>query len=161
MGGAVALEQALRKPEWLKGVVLLASGARLRVGPHVFEGLQGDFGRFARAFIPAYYFGEPQAEWVEAAVDDMIYGVGQAQTIRDFRACDAFDVLEHLGEITVPLLAVTGANDKMTPPKYAQALADRVPGAQARIIPGAGHFVMVERPAETNAALRTFISGIA
>ena len=57
-------------------------------------------------------------------------------------------------KLGVPLLAVTGDRDVMTPPKFAQWLADRVPGAAARIVAGAGHLVMIERPAETNAAIR-------
>jgi pimeloyl-ACP methyl ester carboxylesterase len=160
MGGAIALEQALRKPAWLRGVIVLASGARLRVSPRIFEDIDRDLELFAQVFVPDYYFAEPKAEWVNPAVTDMVVGVGTAQTLRDFRACDAFDVLARLGEISVPLLAITGENDKLTPPKYAQAIADRVPGAAARIIRGAGHFVMVERAEETNAEIRSFLSRI-
>ena len=77
--------------------------------------------------------------------------VGQAQTIRDFRACDAFNASERLADLPVPLLAIVGASDALTPPKFAQFLADRVPEGSARIVEGAGHFAMVERPEETNA----------
>jgi 3-oxoadipate enol-lactonase len=82
--------------------------------------------------------------------------VGQAQTLRDFRACNAFDATERIASLRVPLLALTGERDVLTPPKFAQWFADRVPGAQARILPDAGHLAMIERPEETNAALRAF-----
>lgn len=160
MGGAVALELALRKPSWLRGVVMLASGARLRVAPSIFERLDSDFEALAGDLANNYFFHAPRREWTEPLVRDMVDEVGQEQTNRDFQACNAFDALERLGEVTVPLLAITGEYDKMAPAKYAHALGDRVPGAQTRIIPGAGHFVMVERPAETNAAVAAFISGI-
>ena len=159
MGAAIALEMALRGRAALKGVVLLGGGARLHVAAAILEGMERDFESGAR-YIAGFFFADPTEERVEWAVRSMV-SVGREQTLRDYRACDAFDVLDRLGEISVPLLALTGEYDKMTPPKYANALGDRVPGAQARIIPGAGHFVMVERPEETNALLRTFISGAA
>jgi pimeloyl-ACP methyl ester carboxylesterase len=87
-------------------------------------------------------------------------GVGQPQTRRDFEACNAFDVLDRLGEIRVPLLVLSGENDVMVPPKFALATADRIPGAQARILAGTGHLFFMERPADTNEALRTFVTSI-
>lgn len=158
MGGAVALELALRNRAWLTGAVLLGSGARMRVAPAFLDGLRSDFEPAART-IAEYYFAEPSEQRLEAAVQSM-RRVGQAQTVRDFRACDAFDALERLGSVSVPLLALTGQADKMTPPKFALTLADRVPGTQARIVPAAGHFVMAERPAETNEAISAFLSGL-
>jgi pimeloyl-ACP methyl ester carboxylesterase len=159
MGGAVALELALRRHPALAGLVVIGGGARLRVAPAIFERMEADFEEGAR-FVASFFFADPSPEridWAVAAMQD----VGQAQTLRDFHACDAFDALDRLGEVALPLLAVTGEHDKMTPPKFAQAFADRVPGAQARILQGAGHFAMVERPAETNAAIAAFLRGIA
>ena len=161
MGGAVALQVALEKPAWLRGVILLGSGARLRVAPWIFESIETNFEAFAPELVSEHYFAEPTLELVSRTVSDMVNGAGQPQTRRDFHACDAFDALARLGQISAPLLAITGEYDKMTPPKYAVALAGRVPGAQARIVSGAGHFVMAERPEETNAAIRSFLSGIA
>lgn len=158
MGGAIALEIALRKPAWLRGAVLIGSGARMRVAPAFLDGLQNDFESTART-IAGYFFLDPAPERVDEAVSVM-RAVGQDQTLRDFRACDAFDALERLGEVAVPLLAISGESDKLMPPKFALALADRVPGARARIIPGAGHFVMVERPAETTDAVAAFLAGL-
>ncbi|HLI98051.1 MAG TPA: alpha/beta hydrolase [Candidatus Baltobacteraceae bacterium] len=158
MGGAIALEIALRKPAWLRGAVLIGSGARMRVAPAFLDGLQNDFESTART-IAGYFFLDPVPERVDEAVS-LMRAVGQDQTLRDFRACDAFDALERLGEVAVPLLAISGESDKLMPPKFALALADRVPGARARIIPGAGHFVMVERPAETTDAVAAFLAGL-
>jgi pimeloyl-ACP methyl ester carboxylesterase len=158
MGGAVALELALRRHRAVRAVVLLDSGARLRVAPAIFERMRTDFEDGAR-FVAGFFFAEPSPERVQWAVDTMLE-VGAAQTLRDFEACDGFDALDRLGEIGVPLLALTGEYDKMTPAKYAQVFADRVPGAQTRILAGAGHFAMVERPEETNAHIAAFLSGI-
>ncbi len=158
MGGAIALEIALRHDPRVRALALLGSGSRLRVAPAILEGLNADFAATART-LAGYFYAEPTPERIEASVA-MMLAVGQAQTLRDFRACDAFDATERLGEIAVPLCAITGERDAMTPPKYALALADRVPGASARILPGAGHLAIVERPGETNEALRSFVTNI-
>jgi 3-oxoadipate enol-lactonase len=156
MGGGIALELALRRGEHLRGVVLLDSGAKLRVSRQILESLELDFDSAAQT-LARLFFLEPTTARVNGAVA-MMQSVGQAQTLRDFRACDAFDVTSRLGEIRVPLLALAGEADVLTPPKFAQFVADRVDGAQARILPGAGHLPMIEQPAETNAALRAFVT---
>jgi len=158
MGGAIALELALRRDAHLRGVVMLSSGAKLRVAPAIFEQLESDFTAAANT-IPRYYFADPVPERMQQATQTML-AVGQAQTLRDFRACDAFDRIARLGEVALPLLALTGEQDVMTPPKFATALADRVPGAAARILSGAGHFAMVERPGDVNDALSAFVTHV-
>jgi pimeloyl-ACP methyl ester carboxylesterase len=158
MGGAVALSVALRGALDLRAIVLLGSGARLRVSPEILEGLQRDFPAESRR-IARYFFKEATAEQIEWAAGWM-ERVGAEQTVRDFRACDAFDVIESVGRLRTPLLCLTGEGDRLTPPKFAHALASRVPGAQARILAGAGHFLMVERPAETNQCISEFVAGI-
>jgi pimeloyl-ACP methyl ester carboxylesterase len=158
LGGAVALELALRHPHALRGLVMLGSGSRLRVAPPIFDDLASDFPA-ASARLAAFFFAEPLPARIDAAVADML-AVGQEQTIRDFRACDAFDTGARLHELRVPLLAVTGERDVMTPPKYALSLVDRVPSGAARIIPGAGHFAMIERPDDVAGAIVAFAAAL-
>lgn len=156
MGGAIALETALRHLPAVSGVALIGSGARLRVAPALFESLARDFPAAARD-LAQRFFAAPRPAWIAQAVAQM-ERVGAEQTIRDFRACDAFDAVERLSELRVALLAVTGDADALVPAKYATFLADRVPEGAARIIGGAGHFAMVERPDETNALISAFVA---
>ena len=158
MGGAVALELALRGVSGVRGVVALGSGSRLRVAPVIFERLEADFPAASRD-LAQMFFADPSSERIDAAVADMAE-VGQEQTIRDFRACDAFDAGERLPELSVPLLAITGERDAMTPPKYALSLADRVPSGTARIIADAGHFAMIERPDDVASAIAAFAAAL-
>ncbi len=159
MGGAVALELALRKEPRMCAVVMLDSGARLRVAPAILEQLETDFEGASRE-IPQHFYAEPTLERVHAATA-MMRAVGPAQTLRDFRACDAFNRIDRLEEVGLPLLALTGELDVLTPPKFAIALADRVPGASARIVSGAGHLAMAERPGDVNDALHAFVNHVA
>ncbi len=158
MGGAIALTLALRREPRVRAIVMLSSGARLRVAPRLLEQLEADFDVASRE-LPRFFYAAPTPEQL-AASTRMIRAVGASQTLRDFRACDAFDRIDRLGEVTLPLLALTGDRDVMTPPKFAQALADRVPGAKARIVGQAGHLVMAERPDEVNEALRAFVNHV-
>lgn len=158
MGAAIALEVALRQNPRVASLVVLGGGAKMRVGPQIFEAIATDFDRAAR-MLAGFFYAQPTEERTAAAIA-MLHSVGAAQTERDFRACNGFDITGQLTGITVPLLALTGEQDVLMPPKFAEFLADRVPGAEARILPGAGHFVMVEASPDTNEAVRAFVTQI-
>lgn len=158
MGGAIALEVALRGVIQLRALIVLGSGARLRVAPAILDGLRANFEATAQ-MVASYSFAEATPARIDGSVAQM-RAVGAAQTIRDFEACNAFDALERLELLRLPVLALTGEKDRMMPPKHAQSLAERIPGAQARIISDAGHYVMVEQPQETRQAISAFLQGL-
>ncbi|MEO6912537.1 MAG: alpha/beta fold hydrolase [Candidatus Baltobacteraceae bacterium] len=156
LGGAIALEIGVRRNPAVRALALIGSGSRLKVAPVFLEGLRDTFESTARE-IAKFLYANPTPERVDDAWGSM-QRVGQDQTLRDFLACNAFDLTERLGELTLPVLALAGESDLMTPPKYARALADRIAGAQVQILPQAGHLAMVERPADTNEALIRFVA---
>lgn len=158
LGGAIALEVTLRALPQVQGLVLFGSGARLRVGAHLLEGLKDDF-ESTTSTIARSLYADGNSPLVAQARQSFAR-VGQAQTLRDFGACNSFDVKEQLSRIRVPLLAITGKHDVMTPPKYALSLAAGVGRGSAIIIENAGHMAMQERPAETNVALLDFVTGL-
>jgi pimeloyl-ACP methyl ester carboxylesterase len=61
-----------------------------------------------------------------------------------------------LAQVQVPALVVVGEHDALTPPAEAEAMAKAIPGAQFRVVPGAGHLTPLERPAELVEALADF-----
>ncbi|MDE2573385.1 MAG: alpha/beta fold hydrolase, partial [bacterium] len=71
---------------------------------------------------------------------------GRATCLADFRACDAFDLRDRLGEIAVPTLVVCGSEDRMTPPKYSAFLCEAITGARLAHLEGAGHVPQLEQP---------------
>lgn len=48
--------------------------------------------------------------------------------------------------ITAPTLVVAGEHDALIPNCYAKLMADKIPGSQFVLIPGAGHNPMIEKP---------------
>jgi pimeloyl-ACP methyl ester carboxylesterase len=48
----------------------------------------------------------------------------------------------------------------MTPAKYSEFLASRIPNARLVLVEDAGHFVMVEKPAAVNQALVDWLADL-
>jgi pimeloyl-ACP methyl ester carboxylesterase len=79
----------------------------------------------------------------------------------DMLACSKFDLTGELQEIRVPVLALCGVEDKMTPPAFSEKIAEGIAGAKCVLIEGAGHMAMLEKPEAFNDALTNFCREIA
>jgi pimeloyl-ACP methyl ester carboxylesterase len=78
----------------------------------------------------------------------------------DFLACDEFDVINRLNEIHVPVLALCGAEDQLTPKKYSEYLHAQIQNSHLSVIPEAGHMVMLEQPEAFTHNLAEFLDTI-
>ncbi|HRI67798.1 MAG TPA: alpha/beta hydrolase [Polyangium sp.] len=68
------------------------------------------------------------------------------------------DVLE---KIRVPVVCV-GTDDPFLPPPFLRGeVVGKIPGARFAYLPGAGHYVQVERPRETAAVVEAFLAALA
>jgi pimeloyl-ACP methyl ester carboxylesterase len=162
MGGAVVLSLALRQPSLPGALVLVASGARLRMGPEYLETARKKAeaapGQVAGPSVPIETTVSPTAPAdTRAWLADRI-GQSTAQaTYSDFLANDRFDVMERLQLISQPTLVVAGDQDKMTPPKFQSFLCERLPRARMVLLPDAGHYAHVERETVFNQELDRFL----
>lgn len=152
MGGAIAMTTALCYPDRVAGLVLVATGARLRVFPAILDGVLHDFERTI-ALIGEYAYAPNTPKELVCQGQRQMLQVAPQVIHNDFAACNAFDIMERLGEIRCPTLVVCGSEDKLTPPKYATFLAERIHGAELVLIEGAGHMVMIEKPALVASAI--------
>ena len=64
------------------------------------------------------------------------------------------DSLPTLAAINVPALVVVGAEDVLSPPADAEAMADVLPDGELVVIAGVGHLTPLEAPAEVTSALQ-------
>lgn len=162
MGGAVALTMALQAPGRLAGLVLVSSGARLRVAPAILEASAqpSTFPKAVETIIEWSFSQTAPQRLVELARERMLE-VDPAVVHNDFAACNAFDVMARLGSIGTPTLILCGAQDRLTPLKYSEFLAREIPDSTLQTIPEAGHMVMLEKPHALAGALRNFLAGIA
>jgi pimeloyl-ACP methyl ester carboxylesterase len=156
MGGAIALAMALDFPERMAGLVLIATGARLRVAPAILERIPTDF-EAALDIITRYAWAPDVSLELVGLGRERLREAGPDVLLGDLIACDRFDVMERLGEVDVPTLVVAGSADRLAPVKYARYLAECISGAQIAIVEGAGHMVMLERPAEVADAVYKFL----
>ncbi|MCX6069290.1 MAG: alpha/beta hydrolase [Chloroflexi bacterium] len=158
MGGAIALSLALDAPARVAGLVLVGTGARLRVHPMLLEATCLDDAG-AEVLMSAWYSSASSPRMRDLAARSL-QATDFAVLHGDFMACDGFDVMDRLGAIGQRALVVVGENDQMTPVKYARYLADHMGRAWLEIVPGAGHMVMLEQPAAVEKILTDWLAGI-
>lgn len=161
MGSAIALNLALDHPGRVLGLGLVGAGARLRVAPALLEQASNPstYLNAVNTVISWSFSPQSGARLTELAARRMaetrasvLYG--------DFLACDEFDVRDRLPEIRQPTLVLCGTDDQMTPLRHAQFLANAIPNAVLKLIPDAGHMVMLEQPQTVAQALSEFVSAI-
>ena len=158
MGGAIAITLALRHPD-LTGLVLVGTGARLRVHPELLSKINENYEEASRLI----------ARWSVAPSSDPIIAdriaremlrVNPNVTYGDFMACDKFDYMNDVSRIICKTLIIVGADDKMTPVKYSDYLHEKIVNSKLCVIPSAGHSVMLEKHRAFNDALRAFLDSL-
>lgn len=160
LGGGIVLQYALDHPQDLKAIVLLGSGARLRVHPKYLEPLQAALANPTEYNAQSGGFEHINPE-LAAVMSRRRIENGPAAMLNDMRACDGFDVMSRLAELGLPTLAIVGDRDVMTPPKYSEFLAQKLPNCRLQTISDAGHMAYAEKPTLVNQAIREFITGLA
>jgi 3-oxoadipate enol-lactonase len=159
MGGYVALAFAARHGARLEGLVL----ADTKAGPDTPDARQGREEAMALVVaegVDAYLErqlprlvapGAPDA--LRAAVREL--GRQSPQALLDGLAAlrDRPDRRAELDQIAAPTLVIVGAEDVVTPPSEARAMARAIPGARLVELPGVGHLSNLEAPAAFEALL--------
>jgi pimeloyl-ACP methyl ester carboxylesterase len=161
MGSAIAMSAAIHHPSDVVGLGLVSSGARLRVNPELLN-FASDQTTFMKAvdMLVACSYSENASPHLVELVTRRLLETRQSVFWGDLQACNRFDVMDKLDTISQPTLVACGAEDQMTPIRYAQYLANSIPHAQLTIIPNAGHMVMLEQPSMLAASLLSFAQGV-
>ncbi len=159
MGGGIVQTLALSHPEMVKGIVLVGTGARLKVLPMILNGIKDDFEGTVRRVSQFAYSQKASPTLIERGVVEMLQSRPEV-LYGDYLACDRFDLMNEIEKIALPTLILCGEDDQLTPPKYSQFLQSRIRGSKMEILPGAGHMVMMEVPEAFNERIRGFIKDI-
>lgn len=170
MGGYVAFRFHARYPERVAGLVL----ADTRAGADTAEAAAKRTAQAERArregiawladeMLPNLLGTTSRNErphLVEAIrrVMDSASAEGVAQALIAMR--ERPDSTPALPSIDVPVLALAGAEDAITPPSEARLIADRTPRGRLAEIPRAGHLSALENPEAFTAVLRDFIASV-
>lgn len=156
MGGAVCLEFAMRHPDQVDGLVLVNTGAKLRVQQELLQQIRDDYPAFIR-HLTRNALGEETSEQVTEQFAELLMQSETAAVYNDFASCDSFDRLDAISQIACPALVISSDQDLMTPPKYGEFLADQLELGEYALIEGAAHISPMEQPEAVNAAILEFL----
>jgi 3-oxoadipate enol-lactonase/4-carboxymuconolactone decarboxylase len=163
VGGAVGLQLLLDHPGRVRAAAVICSGARIGTPESWLTRAE----TVRASGTPSMVTGSA-ARWFAAGFVERRLSVASAllQALQDTErfsyawACEAlaeFDVRDRLAEITVPVLAVAGSDDVVTPPEFAEEIAGRVVDGRLAVINGVAHLAPAENPAEIAALLADLV----
>lgn len=161
LGSAIVQELALDHPEFVLGLILVGAGARLRIHPDILQSSASEATFHSTVkIIMEWAFSRQAPERLVELASRRMAETRPSVLHGDFLACDAFDVMDRVGEISQPTLVICGADDRLTPLRYAQFLAREIAAARLEIIPDAGHMVMLEQPQAVANLVKAFLDRI-
>ncbi|MGE0424846.1 MAG: alpha/beta fold hydrolase [Reyranellaceae bacterium] len=165
MGAMAALQTAARHPGRVRSLALCGVAATMPVHPEMLESARAGTVK-VRELMTFWGIGRTLQMGGMASPGLRLIGESLAVLGRarpgvihtDLAACNAHKTLvEAAKSVTCPTLLVLGDGDLMTPVRNAKALGDAIAGSRTEVIEDSGHFMMVERPDETLAALKTIV----
>lgn len=155
MGGAIVQNFALNYPDKVKAVVLAGTGAKLKVHQDILKQTLENI-NYAQNLA---YCEHTDKKIIEQAEIEFNF-TSEKVRYNDFLACNNFDVMEKVKNITAKTLVIVGNCDKLTPLKYAFYLQTQIKGSTLKIIENAGHMSMWEKPDYFNCTLNDFLGSI-
>jgi 3-oxoadipate enol-lactonase / 4-carboxymuconolactone decarboxylase len=160
LGGAVGMTLALRAPQRLERVVLCCTGLEFLPLEEWAERSEKVRAGGMQAIAPAVL-----ERWFTPAAERALVERFRAMLLscppEGYAACCAalagHDLRGVLGDVRLPVLAIAGDDDPVTPPAKLVAIRDAIPGARLHVVPGARHIVNAEQPRDFTHALTTFL----
>jgi pimeloyl-ACP methyl ester carboxylesterase len=173
-GGTIATYAALRHPERVKALVLvdpaiysgggspswvrplLTTPQARRIGPVLVRNIRDwgyQFGQSAW-HDPSRFTDEIWAEYSKPLRaenwDRALWELTQASR--------PLNLDQRLAELGVPVLVITGDDDRIVPTEQSIRLAGEIPGAELAVLPNCGHVPQEECPAAFLAAAESFLA---
>lgn len=154
MGGFISLTLALSRPSQLARLALVSTAADQTKIRRDDQPWTTDLAQVHAKLAP--YFTADFARRNEVLVKSMVKQIAKNVETGAFArhsdlqkdAARGFDVRERLNAVRAPTLVVHGDEDEIVPPEAGEELARGIPGAELKLLPGAGHLLLAERPKE-------------
>ena len=173
MGGFTAMTYALKYPERLNGLIVIAAGAAAYG--------KGEKERFSALFDSANIDGMIPREYAEN-VAGIVFGQTTHRLNRELvdyctsRWCEMLparaiyyqgyswldkpDLSEEIANIRVPTLLISGSEDMSEPIERIKPMMDVLPDAELVEIPSAGHMTNLEQPGLVNKVIEEFLERV-
>lgn len=164
MGGPVALEAARLLPDRVIGVIGVDTfgdlGAPVRSASDVearIKPMREDYIGYIHEMVPRRFFGTgADPALVRRVADDMALAPPEV-AIPASTALLGYDANPTLAQLHVPVRTI---DTELTGPLDLERIRRVVPGFHATVMPGLGHFPMMEDPAAFNRALEAEIAAL-
>ena len=161
IGGLIAQGLVVKRPELINGLVLSNTAARIgtpelyaaRIAAVRAQGIEAVAdGILERWFTRNFRVTPEFAAWRNMLI---------RQPVEGYAGCCAAiagtDFYTTTADLTLPTMAIAGAEDGSTPPDLVRETADLIKRSQFEIIRGAGHLPCVEKPADYAELLTKFM----
>lgn len=164
LGSLLALETANQHPSWVERLVLVGTSAQMTVQPKLLQNAWEDPAT-AREMIIGWSYGTRGRRGGHLAAGLWLHGSGRRLLERsapgvlaqDLRICDGYPGMKQAPQVNCPVLVLVGSEDRMTPLRSAQQMANTLPDATLRVVPETGHMVMLEDPVTTLRIVSDFL----
>ena len=172
MGGCVAMVLAGKRPELIDRLVISCSFAKFDRASHVIFKtwrMAAAAGVEALALITSHqgfsrgFWDRPESD---NTVDAFVYalrGMTPLEFLRDLKLIENIDVSTDAASIRAPTLLLGTDEDIMTPMQSSPSglgmadLHNLIPDSKLDMLENCGHFISIERPAETAQAIADFL----
>ncbi|MGH7913864.1 MAG: alpha/beta fold hydrolase [Candidatus Binataceae bacterium] len=161
MGGAIAMDMAVRYPKRVEAIVPVVTAARFNIAPKRIEALLSvAMGRAPQAFVTDGYSPATVKDRFEVVREGWMEQIQTDPRVRytDIVACTRCDLREHIAGIDKPAFILAGAHDPITTPADAAFIHECIRGSKLRVIDDAAHHLPNEQPAEINSIIESFLS---
>ncbi len=167
LGGMVAQVLALEYPADVRSMVLagtlctLPAAARQAMRARGEAAEQGGRAAVVQPTIERWFTGGFLESPLVAQCRQCLLTNEVGAWAATWRAIAELDTLPRLSEIRASTLVTTGDADVSTPVAAAQIIADHIPGAILKVMPGAPHMAPYERPDLFNPLVLEFLRSVA
>ena len=169
LGGFVAQELAINRPDLVDRLVLVCTSYGGRgpetMSPRALSDMIGlpslSVERAVRRGLETATSEAYRAKHPEEFERIVHWRIADSPSLSTYyeqmRAGARFDLSRDVGRITSPTLVIHGKGDRYVPVANAAALAEAIPDSKLRVLDGAGHLVFIERFADVNREVVTFL----
>lgn len=173
LGGIIAQRWAMRSPETIKRLVLVAStpcfaertdwqfGMPQDTLQHFANELGMNHAATLRRFLALQVRGSEGEREILATLRESLFNRGEPDMAALLGGLDILrdaDLREQLPQIGAPTLAIAGERDKLTPPQASHYVAEAVPNARAVEIKGAAHAPFLSHPQVFVEQIKSFLN---
>ena len=155
MGGFITLELALQKVPEIKRLVILNSGAHIKVDSNFMKKVKhGTIDKLYLFKCSGSFFHPRTYKFFLFNFADMMKS--QEVMCEDFRVVEHFDRRADVKKITLPTFIATGSDEILTLPKDSSYLNSQIKGSKLIIMKGVAHLMPLIVPEKLAVEMKNF-----